>query len=87
VLPVPVPFLPFFPPLWALLVFVAFLPEAVLGGVVVLVVPPPVWAKVRPAAINIVHTIVNSLFISFKSPLSFEREAQMVAYFNPLAEK
>ena len=67
------PFLLFFPPLWALLVFLAFLPEVVWGEVCVLesVLPPPVWAKVRPAAINIVHTIVNSLFISFKSPFEF----------------
>lgn len=73
------PFLLFFPLLWALLLFVAFLPEVVVGVVGVLVsLPPPVCAKVRPAASNMVNATVNTFFIVFKSPLTFEREVQML---------
>jgi hypothetical protein len=62
-------FLPFLPPLWALLVLLAFLP-VVLGVVSVVLVGEPVvaWANARLPASNIVNTTVNSFFmqISFK---------------------
>jgi hypothetical protein len=66
---VELPFLLFLPPLWALLVLVAFLPVSavlVLGGVWVSV-PPPVWANARLPASSIVHTTVKSFFM--QSPL------------------
>ena len=61
------PFLLFLPPLCALLVLVAFLPDVVLGGVVVSVEPPPACANARLAPSSIVITNVNSFFM--QSPL------------------
>src|SRR5579864_4032668 len=65
-------FLLFLPPLWPFLVFVAFLPLAVLGALVS-VLPPVACPNARVAPSNMVITSVNSLFMRSPSKESFSR--------------
>jgi hypothetical protein len=63
------PFLLFLPPLWALLVLVAFLPVVVFGAslpfVAVVVPPAVVCANAKLPVNNIANTNVASFFIPF----------------------